>query len=95
MANLINNTISFTPKVMPDWYYKVLLKPNFIAKDYIRVEPNVTKEAVLRKLVMANNTVSQVDNRDCAWTPKQRFSNDTETFTVKNWKINEEQCLDT
>lgn len=94
MANLINNTISFTPKVMPDWYYKVLLKPNFIAKDYIRVEGNVTKEAVLRKLVMANNTVSQVDNRDCAWTPKQRFTNDTETFTVKNWKINEEQCLE-
>lgn len=94
MANLINNTISFTPKVMPDWFYKVLLKPNFIAKDYIRVEPNVTKEAVLRKLVMANNTVSQVDNRDCAWTPKQRFSNDTNTFTVKNWKINEEQCLE-
>lgn len=94
MANLINNTLSFTPKLMPDWYYKVLLKPNFIAKDYIRVEPNVTKEAVLRKLVMANNTVSQVDNRDCAWTPKQRFSNDTETFTVKNWKINEEQCLE-
>lgn len=94
MANLINNTISFTPKVMPDWFYKMLLKPNFIAKDYIRVEPNVTKEAVLRKLVMANNTVSQVDNRDCAWTPKQRFSNDTETFTVKNWKINEEQCLE-
>lgn len=94
MANLINNTISFTPKVMPDWFYKMLLKPNFIAKDYIRVEPNVTKEAVLRKLVMANNTVSQVDNRDCAWSPKQRFSNDTETFTVKNWKINEEQCLE-
>lgn len=94
MANLINNTLSFTPKLMPDWYYKVLLKPNFIAKDYIRVEPNVTKEAVLRKLVMANNTVSQVDNRDCAWTPKQRFSNDTNTFTVKNWKINEEQCLE-
>ena len=94
MANLINNTLSFTPKVMPDWYYKVLLKPNFIAKDYIRVEGNVTKDAVLRKLVMANNTVSQVDNRDCAWTPKQRFSNDTETFTVKNWKINEEQCLE-
>lgn len=94
MANLISNTLSFTPKVMPDWYYKVLLKPNFIAKDYIRVEPNVTKEAVLRKLVMANNTVSQVDNRDCAWTPKQRFTNDTETFTVKNWKINEEQCLE-
>lgn len=94
MANLVNNTLSFTPKTLPDWYYKVLLKPNFIAKDYCRVEPNVTKEAVLRKLVMANNTVSQVDNRDCAWTPKQRFTNDTETFTVKNWKINEEQCLE-
>ena len=91
MANLINNTMSFTPKVMPDWFYKALLKPNFIAKDYIRVEGNVTKDAVLRKLVMANNTVSQVDNRDCAWTPKQRFENAPETFTVKNWKINEEQ----
>lgn len=94
MANLINNTISFTPKVMPDWYYKVLLKPNFIAKDYIRVEPNVTKEAVLRKLVMANNTVSQVDNRDCAWTPKQRFETEPESFTVRNWKLNEEICLE-
>ena len=94
MANLINNTLDFTPKVMPDWFYKVLLKPNFIAKDYIRVEANVTKEAVLRKLVMSSNTVSQVDNRDCAWSPKQRFTNDTETFQVKNWKINEEQCLE-
>ena len=94
MANLINNTLAFTPKTMPDWFYKVLLKPNFINRDYIRVEPNVTNQAILRKLVMANNTVSQVDNRDCAWTPKQRFSNDTETFTVKNWKINEEQCLE-
>ena len=95
MAQLISNSISFTPKTMPDWFYKALLKPNFIKNDYIRVEPNCTKEAVLRKLVMANNTVSQVDNRDCAWTPKQRFTNDTETFTVKNWKINEEQCLET
>lgn len=94
MANLINNQISLTPKLVPDWFYKVLLKPNFINRDYIRVEPNVTGQAVLRKLVMANNTVSQVDNRDCAWTPKQRFTNDTETFTVKNWKINEEQCLE-
>ena len=94
MAQLISNSISFTPKTMPDWFYKALLKPNFIKNDYIRVEPNCTKEAVLRKLVMANNTVSQVDNRDCAWTPKQRFTNDTETFTVKNWKINEEQCLE-
>ena len=94
MANILNNTLSFTPKVMPDWFYKVLLKPNFIEKDYIRVEANVTKDAVLRKLVMANNTVSQVDNRDCAWSPKQRFTNATETFTVKNWKINEEQCLE-
>ena len=95
MANLINNTLAFTPKTMPDWYYKLLLKPNFIKNDYIRVEPNCTKEAVLRKLVMANNTVSQVDNRDCAWTPKQRFTNDTETFTVKSFKINEEVCLET
>lgn len=94
MANLVKNTLNFTPKVMPDWFYKVLLKPNFIEKDYIRVEANVTKEAVLRKLVMANNTVSQVDNRNCAWTPKQRFETGTETFTVKNWKINEEQCLE-
>ena len=94
MANLVKNTLSFTPKVMPDWFYKVLLKPNFIEKDYITVEPNVTKEAVLRKLVMANNTVSQVDNRDCAWTPKQRFTTSQQPFTVKNWKINEEQCLE-
>ena len=73
MANLVKNTLSFTPKVMPDWFYKVLLKPNFIEKDYIRVEANVTKEAVLRKLVMSGNTVSQVDNRDCSWTPKECF----------------------
>lgn len=94
MANLIDNNISFTPKVLPDWFMKTLLRPSFIANDYIRVEGNVTKDAILRKLVMANNSISQVDDRDCSWTPVERFAANEETVTLKNWKVNLEQCLE-
>lgn len=94
ITNMLDNQISFTPKVLPDWFMKTLLKPSFITKDYIRVEGNVTKDAVLRKLVMNNNSISTVDDRDCAWEPVERFTATNETKTLKNWKVNMEQCLD-
>ena len=43
---------------------------------------------------MANNTVSQEDLRDCEWTPTQRFQLDGVTMSLRNFKINEEQCLE-
>lgn len=94
MANLINNTVSYTVKNNPEWFYKSLQKTHTIDGGYVRVLPNVTKDMYLRKLVMDKNTISQVDTRDCAWTPTQRFSFDGKTITVKNFKINEEQCLE-
>lgn len=94
MANLINNNYAYTVKKQPEWFYKVLQKAHTIDNGYVRVLPNVTKDTYIRKLVMANNTISQVDGRDCAWSPQQRFTFDGKTVTVKNFKINEEQCLE-
>ena len=74
MANLINNQITYTVKNNGEWFYKSLKKAHTLANDYIRVIPNVTKDVKIHKLVMANNTVSQVDNRDCAWSPVQNRS---------------------
>ena len=94
MANLINNQISYTVKNNGEWFYKSLKKAHTLANDYIRVIPNVTKDVKIHKLVMANNTVSQVDGRDCAWSPVQRIALNEATFQVKNFKINEEQCME-
>jgi len=94
MANLINNNYAYTVKKQPEWFYKVLQKAHTIDNGYVRVLPNVTKDTYIRKLVMDKNTISQVDSRDCAWSPQQRFTFDGKTITVKNFKINEEQCLE-
>ena len=94
MANLIDNQITYTVKNNGEWFYQSLQKAHTLANDYIRVIPNVTKDVKIHKLVMANNTVSQVDNRDCAWSPTQRITLNEATFQVKNFKINEEQCME-
>lgn len=95
MANvMIQNNIQYTVKNQPEWFYRSLQKAHTIDKGYVRVLPNVTKDTRIKKLVMGANTISQVDTRDCAWTPTQRFTFDDALITVKNFKINEEQCLE-
>lgn len=94
MANLINNQISYTVKNNGEWFYKSLQKAHTLQNDYIRVIPNVTKQVKLHKLVMANNTISQLDNRDCAWSPVQRIALNENLLQVDNYKINEEQCME-
>lgn len=84
----------YTVKNQPEWFYKSLQKAHTIDKGYVRVLPNITKDTYIKKLVMDKNSISQVDTRDCAWTPTQRFSFDGKTMSVKNYKINEEQCLE-
>lgn len=94
MANLLDNKIQYTVKNNGEWFYKSLKKAHTLDKEYIRVIPNVTKEVYLHKLVMANNTISQVDTRDCAWTPQQRIQLTGVTMDVNNYKINDEQCME-
>lgn len=91
---MIENNIQYTVKNQPEWFYKSLQKAHTIDAGYVRVLPNVTKDTRIKKLVMGNNTISQVDTRDCAWTPTQRFTFDDALIHVKNFKINEEQCLE-
>lgn len=94
MADLINNNLSYTTKNETEWFYQVLKKAHTLEGDYVRVIPNVTKKVRVKKLVMADNTISQADARDCAWTPKQRIAIDGKEMDVENFKINEEQCLE-
>ena len=91
---MIENNISYTVKNQPEWFYKSLQKAHTIENGYIRVLPNITKDTYIKKLVMNGNTISQVDARDCAWTPTQRFTLDGVTMSVRNYKIQEEQCLE-
>lgn len=94
MANLIDNSkIEYTVKHEAGWFIKSMKKAKTLEKDYLRVIPNVTKKVLLKKAVIANNTISQVDNRNCEWTPSQRINLDSKTFNVQNFKINEEQCM--
>lgn len=94
MADLINNTLEYTTKNEKEWFYQSLRKAKTLDGGYIRVIPNVTKDVRVKKLAMGAQTVSQVDERNCAWSPLQRISIDSKEMSVKNFKINEEQCLE-
>lgn len=94
MADLITNNLSYTTQNNTEWFYEALKKAHTIAEDRVRVLPNVTKKTRVKKLVLAGNTISQADARDCAWTPTQRLTIDSKEIDVENFKINEEQCLE-
>lgn len=95
MANLVNvSKIEYTATSTPEFFIGALASAHTVESDYIRVIPNVTKDAIIKKLVLTGNTISQVDNRDCNWSPTQRMTADSITLSVSNYKINEEQCLD-
>lgn len=95
MANLIDaSAIEYTVLNQPDYFVKAIRKGNTLANNYIRVLPNVTKETRVKKLVLNGATVSQVDTRDCSWTPPQRITITDKLMKVNNFKINEAQCLE-
>lgn len=95
MANILDaSAIEYSVKKYPKYFVKTLQKVHTIANGYVRVLPNVTKDAFIKKLVMDANTISQVDARDCAWSPVQRLAMDGKTISVKSYKLNEEQCLE-
>lgn len=93
MANILTNNIEYNVKVHPEWFVGAMKSAYTLKSDYVRVLPNVTKDVYVKTLV-GPGTVSQVDARDCEWTPTQRATIDGKTFTVANFKINEEQCLE-
>lgn len=90
---MIENNFPFKVKEQPEWFYKTLRRAKTIDGDYVRVLSNITKETNVRKLVMDKNSISQIDARDCGWTPTKRFTFDSKLMSVRNYKINEEQCL--
>lgn len=94
MPDLINNKIEYNVVRHPEWFMQSLRKAKTLQNNYIRVIPNVTKDVYVKSVAIADNTISQVDNRDCAWTPSQRITLDGKTMSVKNFKINEQQCLE-
>lgn len=90
---MIDNNFAYKVKEQPEWFYKTLRKARTIDGDYVRVLSNITKETRVKKLVMDKNTISQLSDRDCSWTPTKRFTFDSKLMNVRNYKINEEQCL--
>lgn len=94
MANSIENKVAYTTATHPEWFIGAIKGANSLDKGYFRVVPKVIKDVLIKKLVISGNTVSQGDNRDCNWTPSQRMKAEGKVITVKNFKINEEQCLD-
>jgi hypothetical protein len=94
MPNFINNNIEFTPKLQPEYFVGAIKKGATLNGGYLRVLPNITKDTLVKKLVLSGGTVSQTDTRDCQWHPVQRVSIDSKKMSVANFKINLEQCTD-
>lgn len=92
-TNLITNNFEYTTKLMPEWFTKLIAAPTMLAGGYLRIEPNVTKDLLIKKL-SGGDTISQVSLRDCDWTPGHNIETGSKLLSLANFKINEEQCME-
>lgn len=93
MADILNASgVSYSVQEYPELFIKAM-KNGSNAIDHFTVIPNVTKDAVITKF-MGVNDILQEDGRQCAWEPSEGQTLGEKTVSVKNYKVNVEECLE-
>lgn len=95
MANMYNiNGLSYTPKENPEWFTRAMFGGRLVSGGYIRVLTGIRGDELLSQIDLQNK-ILQIDGKDCAWTPNQIIKLSEKTASVKTYKINLEECIDT
>lgn len=95
MANMYNiNGLSFSAKENPEWFMRAMFGGRLIQSGRIRVMTGIKGDELLSQIDLENK-ILQIDGLDCAWTPNQIIKLTEKKASVKTYKINLEQCIDT
>lgn len=95
MANMYNiNDLTWTMENRPEWFTRAMYGGRLIASGIIRVLTGIKGDELLNQIDIESK-VLQIDGKDCAWTPNQIIKLSDKVATIKTYKINLEQCIDT
>lgn len=95
MANMYNiNDLSYTAKENPEWFTRAMFGGRLVQRGIIRVLTGIKGDELLNQIDLENK-ILQIDGKDCAWTPNQIIKLSEKRASVKTYKINLEQCIDT
>lgn len=94
MADILEvSGCSYQVKDYPELFVKAMKKGSNNLLDNFTVIPNVTKDARVTKF-MGVDDILQADGRNCSWDPSTGQEMGEKDITVKNYKINAEECLE-
>lgn len=95
MANMYKiNDLHWTMKDRPEWFTRALFGGRLIQSGIVRVLTGIKGDELLNQIDIESK-VLQIDGKDCAWTPNQIIKLSDKQVSVKTYKINLEQCIDT
>lgn len=88
------NDLSYTAHENPEWFTRAMFGGRLVQGGYIRVLTGVKGDELLNQIDLENK-ILQIDGKDCAWTPNQIIKLSEKRASVKTYKINLEECIDT
>lgn len=95
MANMYKiNGLTQTARENPEWFMRAMFGGRLIQEGRLRVMTGVKGDELLNQIDLENK-ILQIDGLDCAWTPNQIIKLSEKKASVRTYKINLEQCIDT
>lgn len=88
------NELSWTSNENPEWFARAMFGGRLVQGGYIRVLTGIKGDELLSQIDLENK-ILQIDGKDCAWTPNQIIKLSEKKASVKTYKINLEECIDT
>lgn len=86
--------LTYTPQTEMGWFTRAMFGGRLVSGGYIRVLTDIKGDELLT-MIDLENKILQIDGKDCAWTPNQIIKLSEKVATIKTYKINLEECIDT
>lgn len=86
--------LTYTPQTEMGWFTRAMFGGRLVSGGYVRVLTGIKGDELLT-MIDLENKILQIDGKDCAWTPNQIIKLSEKVATIKTYKINLEECIDT
>jgi len=86
--------LTYTPQTEMGWFTRAMFGGRLVSGGYINVLTGIKGDEILT-MIDLENKILQIDGKDCAWTPNQIIKLSEKVATIKTYKINLEECIDT